>query len=263
MAFPSLAPSTTTAPSMMPVRGGYCRPQDVIGRVFFASAANNCFKIEVGVGGSLIGDNTDPFCNVKSGTGVTFSSYNGFSGGTLNWAPVAGFSGTMDFFENTSLSEPKLVLDSFNPNTLVFDVTLELPSCEPPITPTPSMAVSAPPSAAPSLGPLFCTAEQVSGNTFFAPFVGICFMIQLIPNAFLVGDNNDATCALMSGLGIPFSIFQGFLPNTDIATFGVGPAGYDGIMYFARDPSLTSPMLINNGLAGKTFNVTLALPECP
>ena len=230
---------------ILELKGGdkYCLPQDVIGRVFFVPYAGNCLRIEVGTGGAIIGDATDPLCNVKSGTGVTFSNYDGFSGMSSNWkVGTAGFSGTMDFMEKPNLDKPTLKIKTIDPSSKRFDVTIELPSCKP---------------------PPYCTAEQVAGSTFYAPLVGICFMIPLTPSALLVGDNNDATCANKSGSGIAFSVFQGFLPNTNVATFGAGQAGYSGIMDFARDPSLSSPTLINNGLVRQTFNVTLALPECP
>ena len=73
-------------------------------------------------------------------------------------------------------------------------------------------------------------------------------------------DYADSTCAIKSGTGIPFSNFDGF--NGDTAVWSTGPTGFSGTMNFLRDPSVTVPTLINNGLNGQVFDVTLALPSC-
>ena len=160
-----------------------------MGRTFFAFGAGYYFKIEVGVGGQIIGDGNDPLCNNKSGTGIPFSNYGGFSGNTLNWTPQNGFSGTMKFLENVSLTKPKLAIN--NSQAGIFDVTLELPSC------------------------LICSANDVSGAEYFASLAGYCFKIELIDNVGqLIGDKNDPTCVTKSGTGIPLSNFDGFSGNT-------------------------------------------------
>jgi hypothetical protein len=240
MDFPTVSPSGT--PSMMP-DDGYCRPEDVMGKVFYGYLIGKCFKFDVSPGGQIIADDNDPNCAVRSGTGTVFSTFGGFTGKTLNWnaAPVSVFSGTLDFLENPSRLEPFLVLNAFEPSTGVFDITLELPACN----------------------PSFCRADQIIGNTFHAPLIGNCFQIEAVPGGSIYGDNTDPSCANKSGAGPQFSLFDGFF-DINRAYFSPGQAGFDGYMDFVRDPTLSAPQLINNGMyQAKTFNVTLALPECP
>ena len=212
-----------------------------MGKVFYGYLIGKCFKFDVSPGGQIIADDNDPNCAVKSGTGTVFSTYGGFTGKTLNWDPAPVFSGTLDFLENPSRLEPFLVLNAFKPSTKVFDITLELPACNPRI----------------------CRSDQILGNVFHAPFIGNCFQIEAFPGGDLKADNTDASCANKSGAGPQFSLFDSFI-STNTAYFSPGQAGFDGYMDFVRDPALSAPQLINNGmLQAKTFNVTLALPECP
>jgi hypothetical protein len=255
MSTPSVSPTyvTSTLPSLEPSENRYkfCNPGDVTGKIFFASGGGFCFKIVVGVGGQIIGDNNDPTCENKSGTGIPFSNFDGFTGNTLNWKPQSGFSGTMKFLEKTVLTEPKLAINSLQAG--VFDVTLELPSC----------LMTEPPSPVPSIMPssIFCSADDVSGAEYFANIAGHCFKIELIDNVGkLIGDRDDPNCETKSGTGIPFSNFDGF--NGNMAVWSTGAAGFSGTMTFKRDPTVTKPELINNGLNGQVFDVTLILPSC-
>jgi len=246
--FPTYHPTTasptespTSAPSM---DNGYCSPKDIMGQTFFAPAAGNCLKIVVDGTGSIIGDGTDGTCAVKSGVGAVFSTYGEWNGKVLTWNQgPAGFSGTMKFQENTLLTEPTLDIHSYNPTTQVFDVTLQVPSCK----------------------RSYCTEEEVAGSTFYAPFIGYCFKIPLVPGESLMGDSTDGTCALQTGAGIQFSVFNDFLPNGDVAEFTQGLAGFSGVMNFIRDDTLTVPAEIrpNGPVVNNVFNVTLALPDCP
>ena len=251
------SPTPSTMPSRVPSENGFCHPEDVVGNIFFASGGGYCFKIAIGTGGHIIGDRNDPQCHYQSGTGIHFSNYDGFNGNTLNWTSQNGFSGTMDFLENISLSKPKLVINSFQETSGIFYVTLELPSCQ--TTDSPSLMPSLLPTLEPSSS--FCSAEDVSGFTFFTSFAGYCFKIELINNVGqLIGDQTDPTCVTMSGTGIPFSNFYGFSGNT--AVWSTETAGFSGTMDFLRDPSVTVPTLINNGLNEQVFDVTLVLPSC-
>jgi hypothetical protein len=246
-------PSESTIPSLEPSVDAYkyCNPGDVTGKTFFAFGGGFCFKIVVGVGGQIIGDKNDPECNNKSGTGIPLSNFSGFSGSTSIWTPQSGFSGTMNFLEKTILTEPKLAINNLHAG--VFDVTLELPSC----------LMTEPPSTVPSSMPssTFCSVDDVSEAEYFASIAGHCFKIELTDNVGqLIGDRDDPTCTAKSGTGIPFSKFDGFNGNT--AVWSPGAAGFSGTMDFKRDPTVTEPVLINNGLNGQVFDVTLVLPSC-
>ena len=252
-ASPAYVPSKI--PSLEPSENGYkyCNPGDVTGKIFFASGAGFCFKIIVDVGGQIIGDKNDPHCNNKSGTGIPFSNYDRFIGKTLIWTPQSGFFGTMNFLENTSLTEPKLAINSFQP-AQTFYVTLELPSCLMTESPSPVPSSIMPSST-------FCSADDVSGAKYFASIAEHCFKIELVDNVGqLIGDKNDPTCATKSGTGIPSSNFDGFNGNT--AILSTGAAGFSGTMDFKRDPTVSEPVFINNGLNGQVFDVTLVLPSC-
>ena len=239
----------SSTPSIEPTAdSGYCRPRDIMGQTFFAPAANNCLKISVNAFGQIVGDGSDGTCAVKSGLGAEFSYYDGQYGGwngrVLTWNKgLAGFSGTMKFQENTLLTEPNLLIHSYDAPTKVFDVTLQVPSCK----------------------RSYCTEEEVAGSTFYAPFIGYCFKIPLVPGESLMGDNTDGTCASQTGTGIQFSVFNDFLLNGDVAVFTQGGAGFSGVMNFIRDDSLTVPAEIrpNGNVVNNIFNVTLALPDCP
>lgn len=243
---PSVEPSSepSSEPSVEPsADNGYCRPKDIMGQTFFAPAANNCLKISVNANGTIVGDGTDGACAVKSGLGAEFSIYGGWNGKVLTWNKgLAGFSGTMKFQENTLLTDPQLLIHSYDEPTQVFDVTLQVPSCK----------------------RSYCTKEEVAGSTFYAPFIGYCFKIPLVPGEILMGDNTDGTCASQTGTGIQFSVFNDFLPNGDVANFTQGLAGFSGVMNFIRDDTLTGPAIYPNGnVVNNVFNVTLALPDCP
>ena len=229
---PSICP-----PSPVPTEIQYCNAEEVIGMILFVSGAGYCFKIDVDVGGQIIGDQNDSQCNNKSGTGIPFSNFDGFTGNTLNWAPQNGYSGTMTFLEKTSLTEPELAINN-NVQAGIFDVTIELPSCL-----------------------MTCSADDVSGAEYFASIAGYCFKIELIDNVgVLIGDDADPTCAIKSGTGITFSTFDGFDGDTEV--WSTGTAGFSGTMDFKRDPTVTEPVLIDNGLNGNVFDVTLILPSC-
>ena len=128
---PSIIPSivTSTMPSNKLSENGYCSVKDVIGKTLFVYGAGYCFKIVLDVGGQIVGDSNDLECSNKSGTGIPFSNYGGFTGNTLIWTQntSSGFFGTMNFLEKTYLINPKLLINSFQAGK--FDVTLELPTC--------------------------------------------------------------------------------------------------------------------------------------
>ena len=244
-------------PSTKPSDNRYCNEEDITGKTLFASGAGYCFKIEVGVDGQIIGDKSDAECNNKSGNGIRFSNYHGFTtGNILTWTPQNGFSGTMIFLENISLTEPKLVINSLQAG--IFDVTIEVPSCLM-TDPAPSLLPTVTPTTFPSS--TFCSADDVSGAEYFSSIAGYCFKIELIDNVGkLIGDDADPTCAIKSGTGITFSTFDGFDGDTEV--WSTGTAGFSGTMDFKRDPTVTEPVLIDNGLNGNVFDVTLILPSC-
>jgi hypothetical protein len=236
------SPSPTVPPT--PSKGSpICTLDQIRSQIFFADAANFCLKITVGE--DIIGDGSDTTCDDKNGSGVIFSTFDGFVGGRLQWAAgPGGFSGNMTIQENPTLMEPNLIIHSYVPSTQVFDVTLEVPSCD----------------------RTTCHPKELLGSEFFAPFAGHCFRIPFFYGATLYGDNTDSACDFKTGAGIPFSTFNSFLPGTNVAEFIQGPAGYDGVMSVVRDHTLTKPQLRpspSGALAGQSFNVTLAIPECP
>ena len=149
---------------------------------------------------------------------------------TANWVPATLFiSGTMDFVEDTSLTEPNLVVSLTGS---VFDATLQLPSCK----------------------KMYCTKYEVIFAEFFVRNEGICFFIDLL-NDEIRGDPSDSDCSVKSKMGTKFSNFDSF--NGNSAKFSAdGPAGYSGTMDFLLDESVTKNTLRLNSFSENVFDVT-------
>jgi len=138
-ASPSIAPtaSPSKAPSVPP--SDLCDVLDVYGQTIFVPGlpgADGCWRFQIGRGGTLEREVNDPTCSKdesdwQSDSGI-FSYFNSLAL-DVDTAIFAvgpnGFSGTVQFKEDTALTGPTLQLLSFNPATSEFKVQVNMPTC--------------------------------------------------------------------------------------------------------------------------------------
>ena len=213
-----------------------CNVEDLSSQVFFAATDDGppaCYEITIGplsTSGNIIMDKDDPTCSLKSGSGTDVSRLSGYAGNTANWGPFdLDISGTMDFVEDTSLTEPNLVVSLTGS---VFDATLQLPSCK----------------------KMYCNKNDLYYAEIFVSYGGTCFFIDFLRDQ-LRGDPSDSDCSVKSKMGTKFSNFDSF--NGNSAKFSAdGPAGYSGTMDFLLDESVTKETLEINSFSENIFDVT-------
>ena len=215
-----------------------CNVEDFSSEIFFAvtdaGGTPACYEIVIGPepnSGFIFMDKDDPTCSLKSGTGTIISYLSGYAGSTLTWLPyfLSDISGTMDFVEDTSLTEPNLVVSLTGS---VFDATLQLPSCK----------------------KMYCNKNDLYYAEIFVSYGGTCFFIDFLRDQ-LRGDPSDSDCSVKSKMGTKFSNHDGY--NGNSAKFSAdGPAGYSGTMDFLLDENVTKETLEINSFSENIFDVT-------
>ena len=142
---PSAAP--TIAPTMVPSpMTDLCNVVDVLGQTIFLAGAGACWRIQLAYGGTLEGDFGDSSSCSKDAsdwqsTDGIFSLFDSvsLSAKTAAFSPgTNGYSGTFQFKEDSSVTQPMLEILDWNQPLLQFTLQVTIPTCsaDAPICPT-------------------------------------------------------------------------------------------------------------------------------
>ena len=123
--FPTAAPSEET-PELCPKNVTY-------GEVYYAQSSLGCLYIQVGTGGRIEGDTSDPTCmNTFFQTDVFLGQYIENNDGVISYGPVAPFpySGNLTIFSySQGLLPGDFILNSYNDTTFIYDMDILMPMC--------------------------------------------------------------------------------------------------------------------------------------
>jgi len=130
--------SPTDSPTASPT-DDLCGILDVVGQTMFlpgVPGANACWRVQLGAGGTLEADFSDPSCSKdesqwKSTNGI-FSYFESIqmSNNTVVFNPGPnGFSGSFQFKEDQTVTEPSLQILSFDSTNKRFELQVNVPHC--------------------------------------------------------------------------------------------------------------------------------------
>lgn len=152
---PTSAPSffESDSPSSNPTIPYFCPIESVIGRTFFFTAVNQCWRLNLFENGTLEADSSDPTCSNdtfnSSGVFSVFESIDSEQNLAIFGVGPKGYSGTVEIKETQNIEKTNLKLINWKEETKEFVVHVVVPSCEsePSLTsispsPQPSMSCS-------------------------------------------------------------------------------------------------------------------------
>ena len=127
--------SPTIAPTPPPTDKLICDMDDVLGQTFFLPGADNCWRVQLGPGGTLEADSSDKTCSktefLWTSTNGIYSLYDSFDqvNNTAVFSPgPKGFKGTFKFKQDKTVTKPSMDM-SFDAPTKTFTVLATIPKC--------------------------------------------------------------------------------------------------------------------------------------
>ena len=138
---PSYAPTTlppTVSPTVVPTSPpslDLCKITDVLGQTIFVSGAGACWRVQLGEGGTIENDSSDPGCSDISTWASSYGDFSLFNGIEMSQqtatfiAGTNGYSGTIRFREDPAVTMPGLTVLSFDGGSGVFEVEITLSTC--------------------------------------------------------------------------------------------------------------------------------------
>ena len=126
----------TTASCTDPPINNLCSVENVLGQTLFIPGAGACWRVQLGTGGTLEGDFSDSSCSNdesdwQSTNGVfsIFDSVNQSTNTAIYANGANGYSGSFQFKEDSTVTEPMLEILSWDQSSKVYGLKVTIPTC--------------------------------------------------------------------------------------------------------------------------------------
>ena len=220
----------------------YCPIREFLDSTIYLPLQGYCIKFELFPGGDIALDATDSDCSNEVHTpSLVVSKFDKvvYNQVTFVKAGPGGYSGTLDFNHDDSITEPSLVPRKLENQEFILGVNV--PTCD--------------------QGPIYPVVYQKVRKTLYLPVGGRCYRVELFGSGAVAVDTTDPTCS------------NSFTEQGKIATFNSGRGnevmfdkfgadGLDGTLRFYRHINLTGTdiQVDINSIAGGAFDISLTLP---
>ena len=220
----------------------YCPVREFLDSTIYLPLQGYCIKFELFPGGEIVLDATDQSCSNEVHTpSLVVSKFDKIVDNRVTFvkAGPSGYSGTLDFKEDSTVTEPSLVPRKLENQEFILGVNV--PSC--------------------NQGPIYPVYYEKVPQTMFLPVGGRCYRVELFESGSIAVDTTDSTCSnSFTEQGKIATYISGHGNEVFFEKFGA--TGFGGMFKLFRDTTLTGTdiKIDINSLDGGVFDISLTFP---